>query len=205
MPGTITTTPTKAKVGDSLIVNGTGFGTAATLSTNLAGANNDLTFTAVVPGTGGNSIAIVYADPGGNNAALSVTVGGSTITVHLATGGGGAITSTAAQIAAAIAASAPAAALVTVANKTANDGTGVVVALGSTPLAGGAEANVELELIHTSNAQDDVREVFATTNGAFASTALIYRLEAPGDVTIKARVAGAVIAQKKLIVRTVSG
>lgn len=112
----------------------------ATLSTNLTGSNNDLDYTAVNGGTAGNSITIAYADPSANNAALSVSVVGSAITVNLATGSGGAITSTAAQIKAAIEASTPAGALVTVANKSANDGSGVVIAMSATPLAGGAAA-----------------------------------------------------------------
>lgn len=204
MPGTLTTAPVKPKVGDSLVVSGVGFGTAATLTTALAGANNDLTFTAVTPGVGGNSITIVYA-VAGNNTALSVSVTSNAITVNLATNGGGTATSTAAQILAAIQASAPASALVNVALAATNDGTGVAIALSSTPLASGAEANVILELIHTSEAQDDVRETFATTNGAFTSSVLTYRLEQPGDVTIKARVGTTVITTLKVRVFTVAG
>jgi hypothetical protein len=114
----------------------------ATLSTNLTGSNNDLTYTAVTGGTAGNSITVAYVDPSANDAVLSVGVAGSAITVNLATGVAGAITSTAALIAAAITASVPASALVTVANKTSNDGTGVVIALSATPLAGGLAAPV---------------------------------------------------------------
>lgn len=115
----------------------------ATLSTNLTGAtNNDLTYTAVTGGTAGNSITVAYVDPSANDATLSVSVVGSAITVNLATGGAGAITSTAAQIKTAIEASTPASALVTVANKTGNDGSGVVAALSATPLAGGLAAPV---------------------------------------------------------------
>lgn len=204
MPGTLTTTPAKPKVGDSLVVNGTGFGTAATLTTALAGANNDLTYTAVVTGVGGNSITVIYA-VAGNNTPLSVGVVGNVITVNLATGAGGVATSTAAQVLAAVQASVAASALVTVALAATNDGTGVTVAMGSTALTAGAEANVILELIHTSNAEDDVRETFATTNGAFASTILTYRLEQPGDVTIKARVGTAVITTLKVRVFSVAG
>lgn len=112
----------------------------STLSTNLAGANNDLTYTAVTAGSGGDGITIRYLDPAGNNQVLSIGVVASAITVNLATGVGGAITSTAASIAAAIALSAPAAALVTVANKTGNDGSGVVIALAATNLAGSTSA-----------------------------------------------------------------
>ena len=110
----------------------------ATLSTNLSGSNNDLTYTARERGTAGNSIRVRYV-VSGNNTALSVSVSGSDITVNSATDGGGAATSTAAQVKAAIEASSAADLLVTVANKTGNDGTGVIAALSYTALASGAD------------------------------------------------------------------
>lgn len=113
-------------------------GTAATLSTNLTGANNDLTFTARQGGQLANATTIRYVDPAGNNAALSVSVSTQAITVNLATDGGGAITSTAATIRDAINGSSAASALVFAANKAANDGTGVVTAMAATALSGGA-------------------------------------------------------------------
>lgn len=115
----------------------------ATLSTNLSGhTNNDLTYTAVTGGTAGNSITIAYVDPAGNDQALSVGVAASAITVNLATGVAGAITTIASEIKTAIEASVAASALVTVANKSANDGTGLVEALSATPLAGGLAAPI---------------------------------------------------------------
>jgi len=62
--------------------------TAATLSTNLTGANNDLTFTAVTKGTDGNDITVTYVNPATPSAALSVDVTGTDITVNLATSAG---------------------------------------------------------------------------------------------------------------------
>lgn len=59
--------------------------TAATLSTALTGANNDLDFTAVTAGADGNDITIRYVDPGTGGAALSVGVVNTAITVNLAT------------------------------------------------------------------------------------------------------------------------
>ena len=109
----------------------------ATLTTALTGTNNDLKYTAREAGVGGNSITVRYVDPAGNNAALSVTVAGTAITVNLATNGSGTITSTAAQVAAAIAAKQQASVLVDVENAAGNDGTGVVTALAATPLTGG--------------------------------------------------------------------
>lgn len=109
----------------------------SSLTTALTGTNNDLKFTSVGRGVGQNLVTITYVDPPGNNAALGVSVTGNAITVNLATDGSSAVTSTAAQVAAAIAASTPAAALVTVANAAGNDGTGVVTALAPTALSGG--------------------------------------------------------------------
>lgn len=114
----------------------------ATLSRNPAGDDNALTFTAVAYGTGGNSITIEYVDPSATDASLSVDVDGNAITVNLATDGGGSITSTAAEVLAAIEAKAEAAALVTVAidasdTGVADDGSGVVTALASAPMTGG--------------------------------------------------------------------
>lgn len=108
----------------------------AELQTNLPGSNDDLLFTAVTPGTGGNSIRVRYV-VAGNNTALSVSVSGNDITVNVATNGAGAATSTASQVKTAVDASGPATALVSTAIAPGNDGTGVVSALGYTNLSGG--------------------------------------------------------------------
>jgi hypothetical protein len=56
---------------------------AATLTTSLAGANNDLVFTAKTAGAAGNSITVAYVDPGGVTATATVGVVGNAITVKL--------------------------------------------------------------------------------------------------------------------------
>jgi hypothetical protein len=112
--------------------------THAALSTNLAGDNNDVVWTAVVGGAAGNNTTIAYVDPAGNNQPLGVVVAGTAITVNLATDGAGAITSTADDIKDEVAATPAAAALVTGADKAANDGSGVVIAMAATALSGGA-------------------------------------------------------------------
>ncbi len=113
----------------------------ATLSTDLAGDNNDLKFTAKLKGHFGNTIKVAYVDPDAANAKLAVTVSGTTITVSLATGANKAITSTAANVKAAIEEVPAAAALVTVANVAGNSGEGVVAAMAATALANGAGEN----------------------------------------------------------------
>jgi flagellin len=68
------------------------------------GANNDVTFTDVRTDSPTNAINVAFVDPSGNDQALSVSVGvdlngDNVITVSLATGTDGAITTTAAQLA----------------------------------------------------------------------------------------------------------
>lgn len=60
----------------------------ATLTTNLAGDNNDLTFATPEAGPDVNTTTIRYLDPGLLASSLSVSVSGRDITVNLATGPG---------------------------------------------------------------------------------------------------------------------
>ena len=113
---------------------------AATLATGVVGNNNAITWTARDKGSVGNNYTVTMVDPPGNNAALGVVVNGNDITVNLATDGASAVTSTAAQVIAAIQASAAANALVTVANTGASTGAGVVTAVAQTHLADGDDA-----------------------------------------------------------------
>ncbi|WP_210418421.1 M14 family zinc carboxypeptidase [Agromyces intestinalis] len=85
---------------------------------------------------GGNDLVVTAVDPGAANAPLSVSVAGSTVTVSLATDASGAVTSTAAQVVAALNASPAAAELVTAYTYRGNAGTGVV-APGSVALTDG--------------------------------------------------------------------
>lgn len=113
----------------------------ASLTTALAGNNNDLTFTSTSGGAnfaGGNSTRVRYV-VSGNSTPLSVSVSGSDITVNVATDGSGNPTSTATQAMNAINGNAAASALVTAALATGNDGTGVVAALAFTSLSGGQD------------------------------------------------------------------
>jgi hypothetical protein len=118
--------------------------TAATLNINPAGDDNALDYTAKSLGTSGNSITVTYTDPSGNDQALAVSVVDTDIDVSLATGPAGAITSTAAEVLAAVDAKAEATALVSVAIDTtdtgvADDGSGVVTAMTQASLSGGAQ------------------------------------------------------------------
>lgn len=120
---------------------------AATANVNPTGDDNGLTFTASTYGAAGNGITVKYTNPGANNAALIVSVTGTAIAVSLATGVAGAITSTAAEVKAAIEANAAAAALVDVSLYTADsgsgdDGSGIVTAMAQAALASGAGTGI---------------------------------------------------------------
>jgi hypothetical protein len=93
-------------------------------------------------GTAGNDITVAYVDPGTPSEALSVAVTGTDIVVNLATDGGSSITSTAAQVIAAVNASPTASALVTA--TASGTVTGVVAAVTATNLTGGESATSSL-------------------------------------------------------------
>ena len=126
-------------------------GVKASYTTALTGANNDLKFTARYGGTYANNITLVYVDPSGNNKTLSVvvtyasTTGYPVITVNLATNGGGTITSTGAQILAAINGDPTASQWVIASLAASNDGTGVVTAMSSQSLASGTNVGTDAE------------------------------------------------------------
>jgi flagellar hook protein FlgE len=106
--------------------------------TTAFGADNDLTFTAVNYGGEGQDITVEYLDPGAANQPLSISLTGDAVTVNLATDAGGAITSTAAQIMAALNADVSVSALMTTSLASATGG-GVVPAMAATNLAGVTE------------------------------------------------------------------
>ncbi|MBU0515787.1 MAG: hypothetical protein KJ621_13545, partial [Proteobacteria bacterium] len=121
-------------------------GTSAFMTTALAGADNDLTYTAVEGGTQGNGIMIAYVDPGAASQNLSVSVSGKIITVNLATDAGSNVISSAAQIREAINQDAAASVLVRASLAAGNDGTGVVTAMNHTSLAGGLDNGAGLRV-----------------------------------------------------------
>lgn len=112
---------------------------AASLTTALAGANNDLKFTAETPGTGGNAITVEYS-VAGNNTPLSIDVLANDITVNVATNVGGTAISTAASVMGAINEDGDASALVEATLAPGSNGTGVVTAMAPTNLTGGVNA-----------------------------------------------------------------
>lgn len=113
---------------------------AAAVTINMTNANADLTYTAVTAGTAGNQLGVKHLDPGAASQALSVSYDADekTVTVNLATDGAGAITSTAAQVKAAVNAVPAIAAVMTCEDEGA--GGGVVNATVRTSLTGGSAA-----------------------------------------------------------------
>lgn len=98
------------------------FGSA---TTGVEANNNGITWTAKLAGQG---ISINLQNPNGNSKALAVSVSGLAVIVSLATDGAGAITSTAAQVIAAVNENARANVLLVGANTGASTGAGVVAA-----------------------------------------------------------------------------
>lgn len=108
------------------------FGTALATAASLT--NQTLVYTANIAGVAGNSISVTLVDPPGNNVPLSIAVVGTAITVTLATDGSSAITTTRAQLVAALNADTAVTALLTVAGS----GATVITALTQTSLSAGA-------------------------------------------------------------------
>lgn len=127
--------------------------TKAALTTALTGTNNDLVFTARSGGTWGNAIQVAYIDPGGVSADPSVVVSGFLITVNLGRAAS-AINTTAARVQSLIESSLDASKLVTVANASANDGSGLVTALTATSLTGGTYSVVQPSLTNGDATND---------------------------------------------------
>jgi len=87
---------------------------------------------------GGNDISVTLADPGSANAPLAVSVHGQDVVVDLATDGSGQLTSTAAQVVAAL--NTDAAKLLTASTYRGSAGSGVVSAAPATALTDGLRA-----------------------------------------------------------------
>ena len=108
--------------------------------------NSSIIWSSVADGTPGNFISVAYINPGVPNSALSLVRDGAKITVNLATNAGSAITTTAAQIIAAVIAvgNEAVAEIITTILPTGETGLGVVGAVALTNLSGGADGSEEL-------------------------------------------------------------
>jgi len=162
---------------------------AATLVTGVTADNNAILFTARIPGAAGEGIKVQLKDPSGNNQALKVTIENNVVVVSLATGGAGAITSTAADVIAAINASLYVKDILVAANSGASSGAGVVAAVAATALDNGADSNVVPELILNETVPNQVGSVNveACLGGAFYTNMLV-GMDAQARAILGARV-----------------
>ena len=136
--------------------------------TVLTGTNNDFVVTSRASGTSPLTIALV--DPAANSASLSVSKATNAISVSLATGSGGAITSTASQVVSALNSDADSAPHVFAQLAAGNDGSGVVTALAAQGLADWTGTTPTLDVTLETQVDDTnwylVGTAFAQKNGA---------------------------------------
>jgi hypothetical protein len=104
----------------------------------VGSGNSKVKVIAVEPGAAGNSIRLSIVNAGASQS-LAIDVDGRDVIVTAATNGSSVITSTAAQVIAAINEDNTSSQLVTASNGASSDGTGVVAAVAATNLAGGAD------------------------------------------------------------------
>jgi len=146
-------------------------------------------FTAQTAGTSGNSIRVSYVDPLANNASLSVSVSGLDITVNLATGATGLITTIASEVVTAVNTNVDAFALVKAAIVGANgtDGSGVVIAQPLTYLSGGTATLADLTTVagklglQQRGFYNMTTEWFGNGLSSGADVQLLYNLWPKGD------------------------
>lgn len=147
----------------------------ATFSTNLTGADNDLTFTSVNKNFAANSITVTYV-VAGLNTALSISVTGTDITVNVATDGAGAPTSTGNAILAALNADVNANVLITTSLKAGNTGAGVVTAMAKSFLTGGSDtAMLDNSSVKAEFDNNHVEWSASFNSGTPLLTALVFR------------------------------
>lgn len=113
----------------------------ASLDIGVALSLNYITYRAVDAGTKAHGIKIAHIDPEGNSKTLDIKVEGNTINVYLATDETGAITSTVADVIAAVNAHLIANQLVVASVKLGSEVTNIVSAAAAAPLAGGTDGN----------------------------------------------------------------
>jgi hypothetical protein len=113
----------------------------AAYTTSGGNAHSHVTLTHEPGGSAGNLVSLELIDPSGLNATIDVAVTGSAIVVTLASTAAPAITTTATQLAVALACPAVIALGVTAKVKDGETGAGIVAALAHTHLSGGAVAD----------------------------------------------------------------
>jgi hypothetical protein len=184
--------PSGSFVGKSIAVPGTWdkytAATFATLDTGVVANNNAVTFTSKLPGVAGHSIKASLIDPAGNNKLLEVNLINDEIRISLATSGAGAITTTGAELIAAVNSAIIVKDLVTASNTGASTGAAAVVAKAIAALAGAADSNVSLAQGDFGILFDDVDVTDGNAMGAvlFGGEVIASRLPVAPSTVVKA-------------------
>ena len=168
----------------------------ASLSTTGGNENSNIKFEAVGSGTDGNSIKVAMINAG-NSKSLEVTVVNNEVRIQLATNSGGTITSTAAEVIAAVNGALAVKGILTAAVVGAQTGEGVVAALSATELANGANANVvptcvlaEDVLFTRFSESGGITHVDQIATAIDAGRVIASRLPVAPDAVVKANIPG---------------
>lgn len=147
----------------------------ATLITGDVADNNAILFTSKKSGTVGNAIKLQIKDPGAASKVLGVSMVIDTIVISLATNTESAITTTAAEVIAAVNSALGVKDILSAANAGASTGAGVAAAVAVSPLADGADANVVPKVVLAENVPDQAGDVTVTAylGGAFYTSMLV--------------------------------
>ena len=180
-----------------------GVASTVTLKASGAGARDDIVITAKQTGVAGNAIKVQLVNPDAASASLKVAVETDVIRVYVATDGTKAITSTIAEVIAAINATLYVKDIVTAALAEGSAGDDVVIAVAATALAGGVNgtpagpANVVPRYLL---ADDVVFTTFTSSGGATHADQVVTaidqarvieaRLPVPPDAYVKASLPG---------------
>jgi len=157
-----------------------GVAATVTLKASGAGARDDIVITAKQTGVAGNAIKVQLVDPNAASASLKVAVETDVIRVYLATDGTKAITSTIAQVIAAINAALFVKDIVVASLAEGSEGTDAAIAVAATALAGGVDdtpagaPNVTPRFLV---ADDVVFTTFTATGGAVHSDQLVTAID----------------------------
>ena len=160
-----------------------GVASTVTLKASGTGARNDIVVTAKQTGADGDKIKVQLVDPGAKNATLKVAVETDVIRVYLATDDtnpNGAITSTIAQVIAAINATLYVKDIVVASLADGSAEGDVVIAVAATPLAGGVDDTPAVPPLVTPRfllADDVVFTTFTATGGAVHGDQLVTAID----------------------------
>ena len=157
-----------------------GVASTVTLKASAGGNRDDIVITAKQTGVAGNAIKVQLVDPGAKNATLKVAVETDVIRVYVATDGNSTITSTIAEVIAAINATLYVKDIVVASLAQGSAEGDVVIAVAATPLAGGANdtpagaPNVTPRFLL---ADDVVFTTFTATGGAVHGDQLVTAID----------------------------